>query len=125
MKNETNVGYAFVEATKNLSIEERNKLLKLSQNVINKASKGGFPVYVNLRDYKWGDVIEIVIKHSHNNPEGSIEYNFMNSFEYKKERGVKITPRLEFDVTTGSYDGEWDENTINVNKYYNIIEQNK
>jgi len=122
---EINIGEGFLEVIKNLSNEEINKLLKFSKNVIDKAAKAGFPVYVNLRNYKWGDIIEIVVKHSHDNPENSIEYEFMNSFEYKKERGVKITDKLQFDVTTGTYDGEWDESTINIYKYYNIIEQYK
>jgi hypothetical protein len=41
---------------------------------------------------------------------------------WKKERGVKITDRLEFDITTGSYDGNWDENTVSIYKYFDIIE---
>jgi hypothetical protein len=36
--------------------------------------------------------------------------------------GVEINPRLEFDITTGSYDGGWDEDTISVDKYFDLIE---
>ena len=97
--------------------------LKFSHvKIKNKAIKGGFPIYANLRNYRWGDVIEIVVKHYHDNPENTIENKFVNSLEYKKERGVKITDKLEFDVTTGSYDGSWDESTVSIYKYFDIIE---
>jgi hypothetical protein len=116
------IGYDILMATKSLTKEQRNKLIELSLNVKNKATKNGFPIYVNLRSYVWGDEIEIVVKHYNNNPENSIELDFVNGFEYRKERGVKITDKLVFDVTTGSYDGNWDESTISINKYFDIIE---
>jgi hypothetical protein len=121
-ENVSEIGTDILRVTKNLTTAQRNKLISLSLNVKNKATKRGFPIYVNLRSYGWGDVIEIVVKHYHNNPENSIELDFVNSFDYKKERGVKITDRLEFDVTTGSYDGNWDENTVSIHKYFDIIE---
>jgi hypothetical protein len=116
------IGVGFLNAIKNLTTEERNRLIKLSLNVKDKAIKSGFPIYANIRNYKWGDVIEIVVKHYHDNPEDSRELEFVNNLEYKKERGVKITDKLEFDVTTGSWDGDWDENTISIYKYFDIIE---
>ena len=121
-ENVSEIGSDILMVTKNLTTEQRNKLMTLSLNIKNKATKNGFPIYVNLRSYGWGDAIEIVVKHYHNNPENSIELDFVNSFEYKKERGVKITDRLEFDITTGSYDGNWDENTVSIYKYFDIIE---
>jgi hypothetical protein len=121
-ENVEQIGMDFLNATKNLTTEERNKLIKLSLNVKDKAIKGGFPIYANLRNYRWGDVIEIVVKHYHDNPENTIENKFVNSLEYKKERGVKITDKLEFDVTTGGYDGSWDESTVSIYKYFDIIE---
>ena len=116
------VGSGFETATKNLSSAERSELLRLSKNVVDKAKKAGHSLYVNLRSYGWGDVIEFCIKHNHRNVEGSREYNFMNDFKYKVERGVRITPKLELDVTTGSWDGSWDEDTVSVDKYFDTIE---
>jgi hypothetical protein len=121
-ENVSEIGSEILRIIKNLTTEQRNKLIRLSLNVKNKATKSGFPIYVNLRSYGWGDVIEIVVKYYHNNPENSIELDFVNSFDYKKERHVKITDRLVFDVTTGNYDSNWDENTVSIYKYFDIIE---
>ena len=119
------VGFNIQEVIKSLTSNEKNQLIKLSNNVVEKAKKKGFSLYANLREFKKGAEIEIVIKHNHRNPEGKPEYNFMNEFEYKIERGVRITDDLTFDVTTGSYDESWDENTISINKYFSIIEKPK
>ena len=123
-ENFEEIGVDFVNVIKNLTNNERYKLIKLSLNVKKKADKMGFTIYANIRNYRWGDVIEIVVKHNNPNPDDSIELKFVNSLEYKKERGVKISDKLEFDVTTGRYDGSWDESTINIYKYFAIIEQN-
>ena len=119
------IGFNIQEVTKSLSSNEKNQLIKLSNNVVEKAKKKGFSLYVNLREFKKGAEIEIVIKHNHRNIEGKPEYNFMNEFEYKIERGVRITDDLTFDVTTGSYEDSWDENTISIDKYFSIIENAK
>jgi len=121
-ENFEEIGVDFVNVIKNLTNNERYKLIKLSLNVKKKADKMGFTIYANIRNYRWGDVIEIVVKHNNPNPDDSIELKFVNSLEYKKERGVKISDKLEFDVTTGRYDGSWDESTINIYKYFAIIE---
>jgi hypothetical protein len=126
MENNTVIGQDFINIIKNLTKEERNLLLKLSNNVIDKAKKRGFPTYVNVNNYKWGNIIELVIKHNHQNIEaggGKPEYHFMNDFKYKEERGVKINDKLEFDVTTGQYNGDWDESTISVTKYLSLFEE--
>jgi len=126
MENNRIIGQDFISIIKNLTKEERNLLLKLSNNVIDKAKKRGFPTYVNVNNYKWGNIIELCIKHNHQNIEsggGKPEYHFMNDFKYKEERGVKINDKLEFDVTTGQYDGDWDESTISTTKYLSIFEE--
>lgn len=115
------VGSTFEEAVKSLSKDEKAQLYDLSKNVVDKAKKAGFSLYVNFRSYRKGGTIEFCVKHNHNNVEGSKEYHFMNDFKYKVERSVRITPELDFDVTTGSYDGSWDEDTISVDKYFQII----
>jgi hypothetical protein len=123
---ENNVGSNFTQVINSLSNDEKNKLLQLSKNVIEKAKKSGFTLYVNLNNYSWGDIIEFCIKHNHRDIEsdgGKPEYHFMNDFKYKVERGVKISPKLEFDVTTGKYDGPWDENTIDVNRYLDFFKK--
>jgi hypothetical protein len=126
MENNIVIGQDFINIIKNLTKEERNLLLKLSNNVIDKAKKRGFPTYVNVNNYKWGNIIELVIKHNHQNIEsggGKPEYHFMNDFKYKEERGVKINDKLEFDVTTGQYNGDWDESTISFTKYLSLFEE--
>ena len=116
------VGTSFEKTTKNLSSSERSELIRLSKNVVDKAKKAGHSLYVNLRSYGWGDQIEFCIKHNHSNPEGSREHRFLQEFKYKVDFGISITPKLVFDITTGSWDGGWDEDTISVDKYFDIIE---
>jgi hypothetical protein len=116
------VGSNFETVTKNLSTSERNELIRLSKNVVDKAKKAGHSLYVNLHSYGWGNAIEFCIKHNHDNVEGSREHRFLQEFKYKVDFGIKITPKLEFDITTGSWDGSWDEDTISVDKYFDIIE---
>ncbi len=118
------VGSSFEAITKNLSTSQRSELIRLSKNVVDKAKKAGHSLYVNLRGYG-RDVfhsIEFCIKHNHSNVEGSREHLFLQEFKYKVDRGLKITPKLEFDITTGAWDGAWDEDTISVDKYFDIIE---
>ena len=116
------IGSDIREVIKKLSPSEKKDLVKLSNNVINKAKKSGFNLYVNLKTYSYGGAeIELCVKHNHRNPEGSPEYNFMNDFKYKVERGVKVSPMLGFDVTTGSFSDSWDESTISIDKYLELI----
>jgi hypothetical protein len=46
---ENNVGSNFTQVINSLSNDEKNKLLQLSKNVIEKAKKSGFTFYVNLK----------------------------------------------------------------------------
>ena len=116
------IGSDIEEVIKKLSPSEKKDLVKLSNNVINKAKKYGFNLYVNLRTYSNGrSEIELCIKHNHRNPEPSPEYDFMNDFKYKVERGVKVSSMLDFDVTTGSFSDSWDESTISIDKYLEFI----
>ena len=116
------IGTNFEKATKSLTVDERNELIRLSKNVVDRAKKAGMSLYVNLRSYGRGDKIEFCIKHNHDNVENTREHRFLQEFKYKVDFGVKITPKLEFDITTGSFDDGWDEDTISVDKYFNIIE---
>jgi len=116
------VGKSFQSISNSLSPAERGQLLQLSKNVVEKAKKRGFSLYVNIRSYGWGDAIEFCVKHSHDNVENTPEHRFLQEFKYKVDTGVKISPRLLFDITTGSWDGAWDEDTISVDKYFDIME---
>jgi hypothetical protein len=116
------IGTSFEKATKNLTTDERNELIRLSKNVVDKAKKAGMSLYVNLRSYGWGNQIEFCIKHNHDSVEGSREHRFLQEFKYKVDFGININPKLGFDITTGSWDGGWDEDTIAVDKYFDIIE---
>jgi hypothetical protein len=116
------IGTSFQAISNSLSPKERSTLLQLSKNVVDKAKKRGFPLYVNIKSYGWGDAIQFCIKHNHDNVENTPEHKFLQEFKYKVDMGIMISPRLEFDITTGSYDGGWDEDTISVDKYFDIIE---
>jgi hypothetical protein len=116
------IGTSFQDISNSLSPKERSTLLQLSKNVVDKAKKRGFPLYVNIKSYGRGDAIQFCIKHNHNNVENTPEHKFLQEFKYKVDMGIMISPRLEFDITTGSYDGGWDEDTISVDKYFDIIE---
>ena len=116
------IGTSFQDISNSLSPKERSTLLQLSKNVVDKAKKRGFPLYVNIKSYGRGDAIQFCIKHNHDNVENTPEHKFLQEFKYKVDMGIMISPRLEFDITTGSYDGGWDEDTISVDKYFDIIE---
>jgi hypothetical protein len=116
------IGTSFQDISNSLSPKERSTLLQLSKNVVDKAKKRGFPLYVNIKSYGRRDAIQFCIKHNHDNVENTPEHKFLQEFKYKVDMGIMISPRLEFDITTGSYDGGWDEDTISVDKYFDIIE---
>jgi len=116
------IGKSFQAISNSLSPKERSTLLQLSKNVVDKTKKRGFPLYVNLKSRGRGDVIEFCIKHNHNDVQNTPEHKFLQEFKYKVDMGIMISPRLEFDITTGSYDGGWDEDTISVDKYFDLIE---
>ena len=115
------VGASFENIIKGLKPAEKDELIRLSENVVDRAKKAGMTLYVNLRSYRWGDAIEFCIKHNHDNVENSREHKFLQEFKYKVDRGVKITPKLVFEITTGSWDGPWDEDTISVDTFFKII----
>jgi hypothetical protein len=115
------VGKSYQAISNSLTPEEKSKLLELAKNVVEKAKKRGFSLYVNLRSYGWGDAIEFCIKHNHDNVENTPEHKFLQEFKYKVDFGIMISPRLEFDISTGSYNGSWDEDTISVDKFFDIM----
>ena len=88
------IGTSFQDISNSLSPKERSTLLQLSKNVVDKAKKRGFPLYVNIKSYGWGDAIQFCIKHNHNNVENTPEHKFLQEFKYKVDMGIMISPRL-------------------------------
>jgi hypothetical protein len=97
-----------------LSPQEMKKLRDVSMKVYSKAKQQGFKLYVNL---KFGNMIELVVQHFNDSHFGTPEHKFMQSMLPLQTKLGKI--RVE--VTTGNYDGPWDDETMTIDEFLKLI----
>jgi hypothetical protein len=97
-----------------LSPQEMKKLRDVSMKVYSKAKQQGFKLYVNL---KFGNMIELVVQHFNDSHFGTPEHKFMQSMLPLQTKLGKI--RVE--VTTGNYDGPWDDETMTIDEFLKLL----
>ena len=120
-KSDTTLGANIKKTLRDLNTDELNILLDRTAEIHNatKIHNAGFHLYVNLYKPNKLATIEIVLKHEYENVEESPQYRWMHTIQWNNK---KINDSVHFDLTTGSYDGIWDEDTISLNYFYDLLD---
>jgi len=121
-KSDTILGLNIKKTLRDLSTDELNILLDKTAEIHNASQihNAGFRLYVNLYKPNRLATIELVLKHEYENVEESPQYKWMSIIKSSK---MYINELVQFDLTTGSYDGVWDEDTISLNYFYDILDE--
>ena len=102
------------DAINSLSPEDLKTLKDVSMKVYSLAKQKGFKLYVNL---KFGNIIELVVQHFNDSHFGTPEHKFMQSLLPLQTK----LGNIRLDVTTGNYDGPWDELTTPIEQYFKLL----
>lgn len=102
------------DAINSLSPEDLQTLKSVSMKAYSEAKKNGFKLYANL---KRGRMIELVVQHFNDSHFGTPEHKFMQSLlPLQTDLG-----NVRFEITTGNYDGPWDEETMPIEQYFKLL----
>ena len=102
------------DAINSLSPKDLKTLKDVSMKVDSLAKQKRFNLYVNL---KFGNRIELVVQHFNDSHFGTPEHRFMQSLLPLQTKLGNV--RLE--ITTGNYDGPWDELTTTIDQYFKLL----
>jgi len=102
------------DAINSLSPEDLKTLKDISMKVYSLAKQKGFKLYVNL---KFGNIIELVVQYFNDSHLGTPEHKFLQSLApFQTKLG-----NIRLGVTTGNYDGPWDELTTPIESYFKLL----
>jgi len=102
------------DAINSLSPKDLKTLKDVSMKVYSLAKQKRFNLYVNL---KFGNRIELVVQHFNDSHFGTPEHRFMQSLlPLQTNLG-----NVKLEITTGNYDGPWDELTTTIDQYFKLL----
>jgi len=105
---------SLVDAINSLSPKDLKTLKDVSMKVYSLAKQKRFNLYVNL---KFGNRIELVVQHFNDSHFGTPEHRFMQSLlPLQTNLG-----NVKLEITTGNYDGPWDELTTTIDQYFKLL----
>ena len=102
------------DAINSLSPKDLKTLKDVSMKVDSLAKQKRFNLYVNL---KFGNRIELVVQHFNDSHFGTPEHRFMQSLLPLQTK----LGNVKLDITTGNYDGPWDELTTTIDQYFKLL----
>ena len=105
---------SLVDAINSLSPKDLKTLKDVSMKVYSLAKQKRFNLYVNL---KFGNRIELVVQHFNDSHFGTPEHRFMQSLLPLQTK----LGNVKLEITTGNYDGPWDELTTTIDQYFKLL----
>ena len=102
------------DAINSLSPKDLKTLKDVSMKVYSLAKQKRFNLYVNL---KFGNRIELVVQHFNDSHFGTPEHRFMQSLLPLQTK----LGNVKLEITTGNYDGPWDELTTTIDQYFKLL----
>ena len=105
---------SLVDAINSLSPKDLKTLKDVSMKVDSLAKQKRFNLYVNL---KFGNRIELVVQHFNDSHFGTPEHRFMQSLLPLQTK----LGNVKLEITTGNYDGPWDELTTTIDQYFKLL----
>ena len=102
------------DAINSLSPKDLKTLKDVSMKVDSLAKQKRFNLYVNL---KFGNRIELVVQHFNDSHFGTPEHRFMQSLLPLQTK----LGNVKLEITTGNYDGPWDELTTTIDQYFKLL----